>query len=122
MRYFAVIIAVAIMVSCGDKAFLKNQTTPGGYALGEKVELRFATDRTENAPDSIMAYVIEKKTDFRYSLGVGKVGCDKVCEYRGIWDGRKPDGRWPAGGRYQVYAVMEDGNVYSDTVQIGLGD
>ena len=36
---------------------------------------------------------------------------------------RKPDGTWPLGGAYLVYAkTVNNKNVFSDTVQIGLGD
>jgi hypothetical protein len=123
MKSITFLILISLLGSCGNKAFLKNQTKPGGYALGEKVPLRFATDKIKNPPDSIKVYISEKKTSYRYSVWAQKVGCDNTCEYKAIWDGRKPDGSWPSGGRYFVYGSLRGNpDTPSDTVEIGLGD
>ncbi len=122
MRIIAVIfLAIMPMISCSGRAFLKNQTRPGGYALGEKVELKFLTNRVDPPPDSIAVFVLENNTKFEYSAWAARGACDSTCQYSVFWDGRKPDGRWPAGGRYLIYAKLSD-DIYSDTVQIGLTD
>jgi hypothetical protein len=123
MKQIVILILLSLLGSCGNKVFLKNQTKPGGYAMGEKVQLRFASDKIKNQPDSIEVFVIEKKTGYRYSVWAQKAGCDDACEYKAIWDGRKPDGSWPSGGRYFVFGSLNgDPDIPSDTVEIGLGD
>jgi hypothetical protein len=117
----AILLLAAIALSCASRPFLKNQTRPGGYAMGEKVELRFLTNRVENPPDSIAVFVLENNTKFQYSIWAGRERCDSTCQYGIAWDGRKPDGSWPAGGRYLVYAKLND-EIFSDTVQFGLAD
>jgi hypothetical protein len=113
---------LSIMVSCQNRTFFKNQTRPGGYAMGEVITLKFSTNATKSSPDSVSVFVLEKKTDFRYSLWARRTVCQDVCQYEARWNGRKPDGSWPEGGRYFVYAVIGDDDVYSDTIKIGLGD
>jgi hypothetical protein len=122
MRTISLLSALIIfIISCGDNIFLKNQTRPGGYAMGERIELRFSSTRVENPPDSLDVVVIEEKTKFRYEARAGLRGCEQTCEYAMTWDGRKPDASWPSGGRYRVYASWNE-KVYSDTVQFGLAD
>jgi len=115
-----VLLALALL-SCANRLALKNQTRPGGYAMGEKIELRFSTNVVENPPDSIPVFLLEINTKFQYSIRAARTECDSVCLYDAVWDGRKPDGSWPVGGRYQVYAKLSD-EIVSDTVQFGLGD
>jgi hypothetical protein len=110
-----------IFISCANRTFFKNQTRPGGYAMGEKVEFRFLTNHVENPPDSVAVFVLENNTKFLYSVWAAREQCDSICQYDVIWDGRKPDGSWPAGGRYLVYAKLSD-EIFSDTVQFGLAD
>jgi hypothetical protein len=117
------ILFLAVMVSCTDKYELTNDTRPGGYALGERISLKFSLSGSGEFPDSISVNILEKKTDYMYLARAGQGECNDICRYECIWDGRKPDGRWPAGGRYLVYAIAElNGTVYSDTVLIGLTD
>jgi hypothetical protein len=116
-----IVLISPIALSCVDRAFLKNQTRPGGYAMGEKIDLRFISNRVNNPPDSIAVFVLENNTKFLYSTWAARTDCDSACHYSVAWDGRKPDGRWPAGGRYQVYAKLSE-ELYSDTVTFGLAD
>jgi hypothetical protein len=114
---------LGLLVSCQGRTFIKNQTHAGGYAIGEKIELRFAANKSPNPPDSIAVYVLEKKTNYRYAAYARLTGCDDVCEYKVVWDGRKDDGSWPVGGRYFVYGCSDSETpAFSDTIQIGLGD
>jgi hypothetical protein len=124
MKKIVVILTLCGLFSgCQGRAFIKNQTRAAGYAIGEKIELRFASNKSQVPPDSIAVFVLEKKSDYRYETWASLQGCDDVCEYKAVWDGRKDDGSWPMGGRYLVYASFDSETpVYSDTVQIGLGD
>lgn len=116
------IIAFSIF-ACDNDPTLSNDTRPGGYAMGEKVSLKFSLPKLNNPPPSIEVSVLEKKTNFIYSLRARLESRENVCRYVCIWDGRKPDGRWPRGGPYLVYAAAEfKQTVYSDTVEIGLAD
>lgn len=118
----ALIIAFSIF-ACDKDPTLSNDTRPGGYAMGEKVSLKFSLPELDNAPSSIEVSVLEKKTNFIYSLRAKLENRENACRYVCIWDGRKPDGRWPEGGRYLVHATVEfKQTVYSDTVEIGLAD
>jgi hypothetical protein len=117
------LLLVVTLISCKNQATLKNRTRPGGYAMGERISLQFSLAPSRNAPDSINVFIIERKTGYIYSTRAIRSGSDGSCEYSVIWDGRKPDGRWPTGGPYLVYArIAGRQNVYSDTVQIGLAD
>ncbi len=116
-------LLAAAIFSCNQKPTLKNQTRSAGYAKGENILLTFKTKEVGNLPDSIQAFVLEKKTGYEYVLWAKKGGCDSLCAYSTFWDGRKPDGTWPLGGAYLVYAKTANHiSVFSDTVQIGLGD
>ncbi len=115
------ILATMLTLSCADRKFLKNQTRSAGYAMGENVELKFATNRAANPPDSIAVFVLENKSKYQYSTWATLTGCYSVCLYSVIWDGRKIDGNWPAGGRYLVFAKLGE-DIFSDTVQFGLAD
>ncbi len=116
------IIAFSIL-ACDRDPTLSNDTRPGGYAMGEKVSLEFSLPELNNPPPSIEISVLEKKTSFIYSLRAKLENRENACRYACIWDGRKPDGRWPEGGPYLVYATAElKQTVYSDTVEIGLAD
>lgn len=118
----ALIIAFSIL-ACDKDATLSNDTRPGGYAMGEKVSLNFSLPELNNPPAFIAVSVLEKKTNFIYSLRARLESRENVCRYACIWDGRKPDGRWPEGGPYLIYATAElKQTVYSDTVEIGLAD
>jgi len=115
--------AAAALLTCRQETTLHNQTRAGGYAMGENILLRFALSGIDNPPDSIDVSIWEKKTDYIYFLRAELDSCDTLCGYSLLWDGRKPDGRWPAGGRYLVYAKAELKHiVYSDTVAIGMAD
>jgi hypothetical protein len=124
MKKIAVILTLCgLLTGCQGREFIKNQTRATGYAIGEKIELRFVSSKSETPPDSIAVFVLEKKSDYRYETWAPLQGCGDVCEYKVVWDGRKDNGSWPMGGRYLVYASFDaDTPVYSDTVQIGLGD
>jgi len=122
-KLFVIVSFSALVFSCNSHLFLKNQTRATGYAMGEKVELKFATNLTDSPADSIETSVLEFKTGYVYNLWLKRAGCDTLCQYSSLWDGRKPDGSWPSGGRYLVFAMMnERTKLYSDTVRIGLGD
>ncbi|MEE9555203.1 MAG: hypothetical protein V3W18_13020 [candidate division Zixibacteria bacterium] len=124
MKYALLTIAIVLPIfGCQKDPVLINETRPGGYAMGEKVPLKFSLSKIDNPPDSIDVSVWEKKTDYRYAFRAALENCDIVCGYSRIWVGRKPDGRWPAGGTYLVFASVEmKRTVYSDTVVIGLAD
>ena len=117
------LLSFLILISCEQNHKLKNETRAAGYAMGEKIDLRFSLSGFSHPPDSINVRILEKKTGYEYSDWAFKGSCDTACFYTSIWDGRKPDGRWPAGGRYLVYAMIDLGRPsFSDTVVIGLGD
>jgi hypothetical protein len=119
----SVLLSLAILFGCQGNCKLKNETRHGGYAMGEKIDLRFTLSGSARPPDSINVRVLEKKTGYEYSDWALKDSCDIACFYTCTWDGRKPDGRWPAGGRYLVYAAADrEESAFSDTVTIGLGD
>jgi hypothetical protein len=122
-KLFAIAVLFSVLVSCKELPVLKNQTEPVGYALGEKVGFSFAASNIKNPPDSIAVFVLEKKSGYEYLLWAKKADSNEICRYSTLWDGRKPDGSWPMGGRYLVHArLSEQEGVYSDTIQIGLGD
>jgi hypothetical protein len=117
------IVLLSFSVSCRGKYEMKNDTRPGGYALGERISLKFSLSGIGEFPDSISVRVLERKTGYTYLARAGRGECNDICRYECIWDGRKPDGSWPAGGRYLVYAFADaNGTVYSDTVLVGLAD
>ena len=117
------ILLLSLSVSCREKYEMTNVTRPGGYALGERISLEFSLSGNDNLTDSISVCILEKKTGYTYRARAGRGKCDDICRYESVWDGRKPDGSWPAGGRYLVYASVDiNGMVYSDTVLIGLAD
>jgi hypothetical protein len=123
MKYSTVIFLFAAIIACRATPVLKNETRSGGYALGEKVTLRFTLSGVEIPPDTIHTQIIEMKTRYVYHLKLGAADRRSAGVYEGVWDGRKPDGRWSAGGRYLIYGVAEaDRRTYSDTVQIGMAD
>lgn len=122
-RILVITLSLAAMTSCNGKIALRNSTPARGYALGEAVRLTFLASVSKGAPDSIEATVIEKKTGYRYRVWARRGECDDSCAYSISWNGRKEDGSWPAGGRYLVFArFSEKSDIYSDTVQVGLGD
>ncbi len=117
------ILLFSLSVSCREKHEMTNDTRPGGYALGERISLKFSLSGSDDFPDSISVQILEKKTGYTYLARACRGDYDDICHYEYIWDGRKPDGSWSAGGRYLVYAFVKiDGMVYSDTVLIGLAD
>lgn len=125
MRYFSLALAlliISISLSCEDEPIITNLTRPGGYALGENVKLAFSITGKGDAPDSLKVMVFEKKTEYTYDLFATPIDSVSGNLYECRWDGRKPDGSWPAGGRYWVYAIIPDEKVVSDTVEIGLTD
>lgn len=124
MKYMLLLISLmAIVYSCENGHRLSNTTRPGGYAMGERIVLQFSLPKSGDPPDSIDVEVLERKTGYTYSLQAGLEDCPTVCRYVCVWDGRKPDGQWPAGGPYLVYATAKlKRTVYSDTVEIGLAD
>lgn len=124
MRFLGVATVVAVaLLSCAHGPSLVNRTRPGGYAMGEKISLTFSLISAKDPPASIRVVVVEKKTGFVYEIPATLGRCDDSCYYECEWDGRKPDGRWPAGGRYLVFAIAGlKRPVYSDTVRIGLTD
>ena len=124
MRYaFLSFMIVVPILACENDPRLSNNTHPGGYAMGENVKLDFSLTRIADPPDSVEVWVVEKKTGYTYTLYAGLIGSDSLYRYSCIWDGRKANGRWPVGGRYLVYAMIESGPaVFSDTVEVGLTD
>jgi hypothetical protein len=122
-KLLVIIPLLLVFVSCEKQLILKNKTNHAGYAMGENIGLSFESNLIESPPDSIAVFVLENKSRYEYSLWAKKASCDSVCRYSTFWDGRKPDGSWPLGGVYQVYARLSPRlNIFSDTVQIGLGD
>lgn len=123
MRYFyAIIFILSVLLSCKDQPVVSNLTRPGGYAMGESVTLSFAVSGMKAKPDSLEVKIFEKKTGYLYDASADPEDCGGCGRYECLWDGRKPDGSWPAGGRYWVYAVIPESKVVSDTVEIGLTD
>lgn len=120
-----ILITVAgliVLLSCKNQLAISNLTTPGGYAIGENVKLAFQVTGEKHLPDSLVVKVYEKSTGYIYSVSAQQDNCDNCGRYKYLWDGRKPDGSWPAGGRYWVYAVIPEAKAVSDTVEIGLAD
>lgn len=124
MRYLLFSIAFVVSIfACKKDPVLSNDTRPGGYAMGEKIRLDFSLATTSPVSDSIDVSVWEKKTGYIYALRAGLGNVNKTGKYSCYWDGRKPDGRWPEGGHYLVYATIDiNQTIYSDTVEIGLAD
>lgn len=123
MRNILITAVILLFASCDNKYTLTNETKPTGYAKGESVRMRFSLTAAKEAPDSIDVSVLEKKTGYLYEFRAGLDKCDSLCRYSADWDGRKPDGRWPAGGVYLVSAAAGlERTVHSDTVEIGLSD
>ncbi len=121
--FLMAILVLSLLVSCRGKHEMANDTRPGGYAMGERISLEFSLSGNDGFPDSISVQILEKKTGYTYLARAMRGKCNDICRYEYSWDGRKPDGSWPAGGRYLVYAFADlNGMVYSDTVLIGLGD
>ena len=115
-------VLLSVSISCNSLR-IKNETRQQGYSRGDNVLLSFSVNQTKDPADSIRVLVIEAKSGYTYNLWAAKFNCDKTCSYKALWNGRKPDGQWPIGGRYQVFAMIEKPNpVYSDTAEIGLGD
>lgn len=110
------------LVVCKDQPVISNLTRPGGYAMGESVMLSFAVSGIKTKPDSLEVKIFEKKTGYLYDDIANAEDCDHCNRYHCLWDGRKPDGSWPAGGRYWVYAIVPEYDAVSDTVEIGLTD
>ncbi|UCC79237.1 MAG: hypothetical protein JSW64_13315 [Candidatus Zixiibacteriota bacterium] len=121
-RFFAVIIILSVSLSCKDQPVVSNLTRPGGYAMGDSVSLAFSVSGMNTAPDSLQVKIFEKKTGYLYDIFAGRADLSDKDRFECFWDGRKPDGSWPAGGRYWVYAIIPESNVISDTVEIGLTD
>jgi hypothetical protein len=90
--------------------------------MGENVKLEFSVSDIKNMPDSLEVRVFEKKTGYLYETFAKPSDAVESGRYECSWDGRKPDGSWPAGGRYWVYAVITGTKAVSDTVEIGLTD
>ena len=123
MRYFFPILLISsILISCKDHPAVSNLTRPGGYAMGDSVRLSFSLSGMKTAPDSLEIRIFEKKTEYLYETFAKPADTENGDRYECFWDGRKPDGSWPAGGRYWVYAIIPESNVVSDTVEIGLTD
>jgi len=112
-----------LLTACAQKPKLVNNTKHGGYAKGENVKISFTLSAVKTAPDSINVRVIEAKSGYTYYFRIGRESGDGSFVYAGTWDGRRPDGMWPRGGKYLVFAAADLGSlVYSDTVEIGLTD
>jgi hypothetical protein len=119
----AIILMVVLIFACAEQPSLKNRTRSAGYAKGENILLAFNSTSAKRAPDSIQVFVLEKKTGYEYLRWARKGNCNTTCAYSIMWDGRKPDGSWPLGGVYLVYAKAANRPViFSDTVTIGLTD
>lgn len=115
-------ILLSVSISCAS-LHIKNETRRQGYAKGENILLTFSVNQTKNPTDSIRVFVTEAKSGYTYPLWAVRTDCDKICTYSVKWNGRKPDGEWPMGGRYKVFAMIDKAKpVISDTVEIGLGD
>ena len=115
-------ILLTALISCAS-LHIKNETRRQGYAKGENILLTFTINQTKNPADSIRVFVMEEKSGYTYPLWAARTNCDKICNYAVTWNSRKPDGEWPMGGRYKVFAMIDKPKpVISDTVEIGLGD
>ena len=122
-KVFIFVALFMFIFGCASEYKLKNNTKPMGYAMGSDVKLSFVLDTDKNVPDSIGVRVLESKSRYVYTdyarLAVTDDSSVYVCE----WNGRKPDGSWPIGGRYYVSASVQiENTIYSDTVEIGLTD
>ncbi|UCE67577.1 MAG: hypothetical protein JSU85_06080 [Candidatus Zixiibacteriota bacterium] len=123
MKYFfPILLILSISLSCKDQPAVSNLTRPGGYAMGDSVRLGFSLSGMDAAPDSLEVMIFEKKTGYLYETFAKPTDLKSKDRYECFWNGRKPDGSWPAGGRYRVYAIIAESNVVSDTVEIGLTD
>jgi hypothetical protein len=123
MKKIVALLLLPLSISCNEQIFLRNETKPVGYAMGENVELTFASNAPKGDADSVEVFVLETKTRYLHDLWAKRAGCDSVCQYSTFWNGRKPDGSWPVGGVYLVFAKLNDRQtIFSDTVKIGLGD
>jgi len=123
MRYFIpLLLILSISLSCEDQPVVSNLTRPGGYAMGDSVKLAFSISGTDAVPDSLKVMVFEKKTGYLYETFAKPADLKSENRHECFWNGRKPDGSWPAGGRYWVSATIPESNVVSDTVEIGLTD
>lgn len=123
MKKIVALLLLPLFISCNEQIFLRNETKPVGYAMGENVELTFTSNAPKGDADSVEVFVLETKTRYMHDLWAKRAGCDSVCQYSTFWNGRKPDGSWPVGGVYLVYAKLNDQQtIFSDTVKIGLGD
>ena len=118
----AIMIFAFFIISCEGSTSIKNQTRAGGYALGENVQLIFTISGKPVEQDSLAVSVFEKKTGYTYNMFAGRVDQESGERFEYSWNGRKPDGSWPEGGRYWVYAQIPETNTVSDTVEIGLTD
>jgi hypothetical protein len=107
-RILLLLMAATILLSCSVKLKFSNTTRPGGYAMGENVTLKFSISPANKAPDRILVNILETKTGSMYTLQVDKGRCGDACEYATKWQGRKPDGSWPVGGKYLVFAMAGD--------------
>jgi hypothetical protein len=90
--------------------------------MGDSVKLAFSISGMDTAPDSLKVFIFEKKTGYLYETSANAFDSEGNNLYECYWDGRKPDGSWPSGGPYWVYALLPETEVYSDTVEIGLTD
>jgi len=123
MRYFfPLLLILSISLTCQDRPVVSNLTSPGGYAMGDSVKLAFSVSGIVAVPDSLEVMIFEKKTGYLYETFARPADLKSENPYECFWNGRKPDGSWPAGGRYWVYAIIPESNVVSDTVEIGLTD
>jgi hypothetical protein len=94
-----------------------------GYALGSDIKISFILNSDKNVPDSINVEILEAKSKYIYSEVAQLYFSDDSTVYICDWNGRKPDGSWPVGGRYYISANIDlNGLVCSDTVEIGLTD
>ena len=120
---FSVLVLLLLFSGCENKFVLINRTRATGYAMGEKINLQFLFTPSKLSPDSIAVNVVERKSGYIYKIWAGRAECLDSCRYNIIWDGRKSDGSWPLGGRYNIYAsALLNHIVYSDTIDIGLAD
>ncbi len=117
------LILVLLVSGCEYRFVLINRTRAAGYAMGEKINLQFLFVPSKISPDSIAVNVLERKSGFIYKLWAKRGECQDTCRYEIVWDGRKSDGSWPSGGRYEIFAsALVHRIIYSDTVEIGLAD
>ena len=123
MKYVPSILLILLLsVSCKDRPVISNLTEPGGYAMGESVKLVFSISGMKTDVDSLEVRIFEKKTGYLYEASAKPADSGSRDRYECQWNGRKADGSWPAGGRYWVYALLQESDVVSDTVEIGLTD